>query len=136
MSPNVVPAWRQRYEQVSNEIKCTVEQYKAALNYIASGSEVESAASTISAINDGEKIIPDDGADARQLLCKALTSSVPGAVVGVIDLENKEISYNIERVSRLKLPYAAALLRAYAAYLATDGFDHDLTRTRQSQRAS
>lgn len=133
---NAIPAWRKRHEQVSDEIKSIVGRYATASIQLANEGEPEPAASEPSATNDAEEVVVDNGIDTQQLLCHALTNSVSGAVVGAIDLESRMISYNIERVSRLKPPYASALLRAYAAYLARDGFDHDLTRTNQSPRAS
>ena len=132
----VVPAWSKRHKQVLDEVKSIVKQYKTALSQVSPRTEAESSASVASADTDADKVVPDNDPDAEKLLCQALTKSVPGILVGAIDVETPGVSYNIERVSRLKPPYASVLLRAYATYLARDGFDHDLTRTNKSTTVS
>ncbi|HYE18501.1 MAG TPA: hypothetical protein VEA69_08655 [Tepidisphaeraceae bacterium] len=102
---NVIPAWKLRYAAVAEEVGRILKRYEGS-----GGAEPDKA--------QGEAV---------RLIADALTTSVRGFATGSIDLTTRTLSYDLERISRLKAPRAASLLRAYTAYVARDGNDHDLT---------
>lgn len=102
----VIPAWRRRHGELVKEAGTLLTRYDASTR--------------------------STSGESRELVEKALTQSVRGVLTGHIDVSRRSISYDVYRVARLKQPRASALLRAFAAYHARDGFDHDFSRTMPS----
>ena len=73
--------------------------------------------------------IPESGpGETTYLVAQAVAGAMPGLASPSIDVGSRSLTYNLRRVSRLKAPRAGAVLRAFAAYVSREGFDHDLTR--------
>jgi hypothetical protein len=104
---NVIPSWRLRYDAIAEQVSDILKRY----------------AESIGANSEGTS------AEAKRLITDALTASVFQFMTGTVDTAARTVSYDIERIGRLKQPRASSLLRAFTAYLSRDGFDHDLTRT-------
>lgn len=104
---NVINSWQLRFADVKEEVKALLQRYE------------EWSATGLQAVQG----------EVMETVARALAMSVSGFVTGTLDSASCTIKYDIRRVSRLKTPKAAALLRAFASHLSRDAFEHPLTRT-------
>ena len=105
----MIPAWQERYKILQAKASQLLIQYQGLIK--PQGKEVP--------------VTPA----IKQALQANLLQSVPGLVTGSIDLDAKRIEYAIQRVGKLRQPWAGGVLRDYAYHKARDAFDHDWTRT-------
>lgn len=104
VTSGLVPSWTKRHGVLASEFQKMSERYRV----VSSG------------IDGSQK------GEALKCVQQSITGS-NGFIAGVVDLDKKEIKYNLKRIGRLKEPLAGALLRAYSAYVSRDAFDHDFT---------
>jgi hypothetical protein len=101
---NLIPAWQRRFEGIAAEVNRLFERYEG-----------------IRAAQPQGQLV-----DTEQIIAGALIGVVPDVLKGQLDIANRALIYDLRRIKRLKVPRAAALLRSFSAYMARDGFDHDL----------
>ena len=75
-----------------------------------------------------QKRLPHNDAD------KLSTTAWMGRfATGKVDAQHQQLSYDVQRIGRLRQPRASALLSRFADAIARDAFDHDLVRREPPQ---
>jgi hypothetical protein len=105
-APNgLIPSWTKRYDRLATEVRDIHTKYAGLVAGLEGNKKNEALRHVRISMTGGGSQFPGD-----------------------IDMNNKEISYNLKRVGRLKEPFASALLRAYSAFVSRDAYEHPFTR--------
>lgn len=107
----VIPAWRERWGILKEQLEADYSQYKATSELINNTTPG-----------------PAEATANGELRLAALSSSNDALLTEAVELTDRKVSYNLKRVERLCKSHAEALLRAYTNFLSRPAFDHNFAQ--------